>query len=391
MNESAGAGTAPKPAVVVGLDVRPALFTATGVGRVARESLAALRRRGRVEIVPWALAWRRPRPELRLADVEYRRFPARLQNLLAPLGFHVERLVPQIEVFHHTDFVFAPVARVPEVLTVHDVLFLHGRGWHGKRFSRTVSRRLQRRAPGAAAVIVPSTRTADDVVARGVARAGQVVVAPLGCDHISAEAQPDDAERFDAVLRRVGLELREAEPLVLVPGTREPRKNQAALVDAFLSLGPEHPSRMLLVGPAGWGCEAFERRLSKLRAGPLSERRVVAAGEVHEDDLTALLRRADVVAYPSLAEGFGLPVFEAMRCGRAVLTSTGTPMADYAGEAVLAVDPEDRAALAAGLASLLEDPIRRAELGAAAAETCSRFTWDSHAEVLESVYADAVS
>jgi len=391
LTERTGMGTPSGPRTVVGLDVRPALFGASGVGRVARESLAALRRRGRVEIVPWALAWRRPRPELRLPDVEWRRFPARLQNLLAPLGFHVERLIPQIQVFHHTDLVFAPVARVPEVLMLHDVLFLHGRGWHSERFSRTVGRRLERKVVGAAAVIVPSTHTADDALARGVVRVEQIVVAPLGCDHVDAEPRPDDGTRVDAVLRRAGMVLEAGEALVLVPGTREPRKNQAALVEAFLSLGPQHPSRLLLVGSVGWGCEAFERRLTELCAGPVAERRVVTAGSVDEADLGALLRRADVVAYPSLAEGFGLPVFEAMRCGRAVLTSTGTPMEEYAGDAVLSVDPEDRAALAAGLAALLDDPTRRAELGAAATEVASRFTWDAHAEVLESVYSSAVS
>lgn len=376
---------------VVGFDVRPALFGATGVGRVARESLAALRRRGRVEIEPWALAWRRPRPELRLPGVTYRRFPARLQNLLAPLGFHVERLLPSIEVFHHTDFVFAPVARVPEVLTLHDVLFLHGRGWHGERFVRTVGRRLARRTPGAAAIVVPSRATADDVLARGLARSEQLVVAPLGCDHVSAVPLPDDRHRVDALLVRAGLSAGADEPLLLVPGTREPRKNQAALVEAFLSLDPSRSGRLLLVGPAGWGCASFEERLARLAALPAEQRRVGVAGAVDEADLGALLRLADVVAYPSLAEGFGLPVFEAMRCGRAVLTSRGTPMADAAGEAVLTVDPEDRGALAAGLARLLESTTLREDLGAAAAQIASRFTWDAHAAVLESVYVSAVS
>lgn len=379
--------------VVVGFDVRPALFGATGMGRAARESLAALRRRGQVEIVPWALAWRRPRPELRLPGVTPRRFPARLQQLLAPLGLSVERLLPSIEVFHHTDLVFAPVARVPEVLTVHDVLFMQGRGWHSDRFVRTVSRRLRRRATGAAAIVVPSRATADDALARGVARADQLVVAPLGCDHVSARPLPDDRGRVDCVLAQAGLAGGSDRPLVLVPGTREPRKNQEALVEAFLSLTPQQSqgAQLLLVGPKGWGCEGFEHRLAQLAALPASERRVGAAGAVSEADLAALLRQADVVAYPSLGEGFGLPVFEAMVCGRAVLTSSGTPMADYGGEAVLSVNPEDRQALADGLSVLLSERSRREELGAAAAETAARFTWNAHAEVLESVFISAVS
>jgi glycosyltransferase involved in cell wall biosynthesis len=380
-----------EPAAVVGFDVRPALFGATGVGRVARESLAALRRRGRVEVVPWALAWRRPRAELRLPDVHYRRFPARLQNLLAPLGFTVERLLPSIEVFHHTDFVFAPVARVPEVLTLHDVLFLHGRGWHSDRFVATVGRRLAKRSPQARAIVVPSRATADDVLARGLARSDQLVVAPLGCDHVSALPLPDDRARVQRLLSQAGLAVEAGGPLVLLPGTREPRKNQAAFVEAFLSLDPSLAGRLLLVGPKGWGCNAFERRLAELASLPAADRRVGTAGAVDEEDLAALFRQVDVVAYPSLGEGFGLPVFEAMGCGRAVLTSTGTPMADYGGAAVCAVDPEDPKAMAVSLEKLLRYPSLRSELGAAAAQIAQKFTWDAHAALLESVYISAVS
>ena len=139
---------------------------------------------------------------------------------------------------------------------------------------------------------------------------------------------------------------------------------------------------MLLVGPRGWGCPALEAALDDAWASE----RVTAAGAVAEEDLHAALRVADVVAFPSFAEGFGLPVAEALRCGRPVLTSLDTPMADFGGDAVLAVDPRDEEALRYGLKALLNEPERRAELAAAGPTAVAPLTWDAMAEACAAIY-----
>jgi glycosyltransferase involved in cell wall biosynthesis len=372
----------------VGLDVRPALLVRTGIGRVARELAAALARQPGLRVVPFAAMAHRPRAELRLPGVSAPPVPARLQRALAPLGFSVETLLGPLDVFQHTDLVFAPVAHAAPVVIVHDLCFLRGAGWHDAGFVRRVEPRLRAAAARARALVVPSARVAADVASAGLAPPDRVHVVPWGADHVDRAPAAGDAERLAALRRRAGLPA--DGPLVLLPGTREPRKNQLAALDAFLrarSAARGAPAVLLLAGPRGWGCTELEARL----ADPALAGAVSVAGEVDEADLAALLRGADVVLYPSFEEGFGLPVAEALRCGRAVLTSAGTPMADLGGEAVVAVDPRDAAALEQALARLLADPAAREALGAAGRRAVAPFTWDAAAARLAQLYRTLVT
>lgn len=378
----------------VGIDARPALFGRSGFGRVVRESCRALRARGRVELVPWGGAWQRPREDADLPGVCGPRLPARLIAALSALGLSVETWCGALDVFHHTDLVFAPAGRAREVLTVYDLVYLADDDWHEPGFAAAALRRLRPRLAAARAVVVPCARVADDLLARGLAPATKVHVAPLGCDHVDPRPGVDDEERVRGLLRACGLQPGERRLLVL--GTREPRKNQAAVLAAHLARG-RADERLIFAGAPGWGVPELEARLADPRVAgspraPGGDGATVAVlDEVSEDDLSALLRTVDAVVYPSLAEGFGLPVFEALRCGRPVLTARGTPMADLAGEAVLAVDPRDPGELARGLDALLDDPRRAAELSAAGPAAVAGSTWASHAEALEHVYARAVS
>jgi glycosyltransferase involved in cell wall biosynthesis len=322
---------------------------------------------------------------LTLPAVTHRRVPARVQQLLAPLGVGVETWTGPLDVFQHTDLVFPPVSAATEVLTLHDVCFLDSDAWHDPGFRRRVEPRLRRCARRAGAVIVPSRRTADAVVRHGLTTADRVHVIPLGVDHIDPTSRPDDEARLRAGLAAVGHDV-SGELLVLLPGTREPRKNQLAVVRAFLSLAPG-AARLVMIGPRGWRADELESLLRQ----PDVRRRVAVLGPVSEDDLQAWFRTADLVVYPSLAEGFGLPVAEAMRCGRAVLTSRATPMADLGGEAVVAVDAGDETELRSALAALLEDEPRREALGVAAAERVATLTWDAAATALEQVYRDVAN
>ena len=413
----------------VGIDLRPALLGRTGVARVAAELYRALDRRAGLQVQPWVSSWSRPRADHGLRAPRARGFargedaahglgadrlprvplPGRLAHLLAPCGFGVETLLGPLDVFQHTDLVFAPVRRAREVVIVHDLAFLAGEAWHDTAFARRVAPRLRRRLARAAGVIVPSARSAAELRSSGLLPPGfapsRLRVAPWGVDHLDLVPRPDDAERRAALLERAGLAPEAFSPeagaggllLVLVPGTREPRKNQLSLLEAFAALprdlarddaGRPVPAALLFAGPRGWGCDELERRLASCARDPALAGRVGVAGELDEPDWSLALRSAQVVAYPSFAEGFGFPVAEALAVGRAVLTARDTPMTDLGGEAVLAVDPRDPAALRAGLAALLADPARRAALSAAGPARVAGLRWSSTAAVAQALYED---
>lgn len=174
-----------------------------------------------------------------------------------------------------------------------------------------------------------------------------------------------------------------ARPYVLFTGTVEPRKNLRRLLRAFAQL-PRRDVDLVLVGPAGWK-ESLEAELAPL------EGRVHVLGFVEREELEALLAGADVFCLPSLKEGFGLPVLEAMRQGVPVVTSKDTSTAEVAGDAGLLVDPLDEAAIAAAIEELLEDRALAEGLAAAGQARAATYTWERTAAAAMAVYAEAIT
>ena len=149
-------------------------------------------------------------------------------------------------------------------------------------------------------------------------------------------------------------------------GTLEPRKNLVRLAEAWRLLGTEH--RLVLAGGAGWGA----------RPG-LDDTGIVLPGYVADADLPMLYRGADVFVYPSLFEGFGLPVVEAMACGTPVVVSNHRSLDEACGSAAVRIDPFEPAFIAAGIAEAME---RREELVAAGYEHAARFSWAATGEIM---------
>jgi glycosyltransferase involved in cell wall biosynthesis len=165
---------------------------------------------------------------------------------------------------------------------------------------------------------------------------------------------------------------RAEEPYLLMTGTLEPRKNIVRALEAAAGLPPELRERfeLRLAGPRGWETGEIDAALARYGA------RARHLGLVPDDELPDLYAGATVFLYPSLREGFGLPVLEAMAAGTAVVTSNLSSMPEVGGDAVRYVDPLDVASIRAGLEELLTDAGMRARLAAAGRERARSFTWE---------------
>ena len=237
---------------------------------------------------------------------------------------------------------------VPCAVTIHDCTFFDHPEWHVRTKAAFFRRAIRRAAQHAAVLVCVSQVTAERLAANCAVRA-PVVVAPHGVDHARFSPAEPGPGADDAALREIGVPA--DRPFVGFVGTLEPRKGVATLVGAFDTLATSRPDVMLvLAGQTGWGMAETERALAASRHGD----RIVRTGYLPEASVPALLRRAAVVAYPALEEGFGLPALEALACGAPLVTTEGTAMAELAGGAALLVPPGSVGPLAEALAAALD-------------------------------------
>jgi glycosyltransferase involved in cell wall biosynthesis len=237
---------------------------------------------------------------------------------------------------------------------------------------------LPRALAAAARVIAPSRYTRARLLDTCDIDPAIVDVVPNG---VGPMFRPGEASA--AVLERLGVQ----RPYVLNVGTLQPRKNLVAALGAFGGVVAEGaPHTLVVAGARGWRDEAV---LAALRQ-PAARARVHVLGRVSDEDLVELYQGADCLLFPSLYEGFGLPVLEAMACGTPVICADRTSLPEVAGEAGVLVDPDDPAAFAAELRELLGSPARRQELAAAGIRRARQFTWQRAAELTVAAYRRAL-
>jgi glycosyltransferase involved in cell wall biosynthesis len=343
--------------------------TATAALEVARLLIAD----PDIDLRPLAGRHRRPpedpwRPDFEVAPLWFGR-PLLYETWLR-LGMpKVERATGEVDVCHATGLVPAP-SRAPLVVTVHDLAFIRFPEMFTAHGVKVMKRSLDRIIERAAMVICPSDQTARDLLEVGLA-ADRIAVVPLG-----VRARPVSIEEVAGVRSELGLGDR---PFALFVGTIEPRKNLVRLVRALASMESRLP--LVVAGADGWGAERSE--LAAVVDDDDLEVRFV--GLVSEAKLAALYAAAEVFAYPSEWEGFGLPVLEAMAYQTPVVTSRNTSTAEVAGGAAVLVDPFDVDSIAAGLAEAL-DPDRRVGLIAAGLARVERRSWEMTAAATVEVY-----
>ena len=274
---------------------------------------------------------------------------------------------------HVTVPIAPPRERVPMVATVHDLLPLTMPEMFNRRGVRLMTRGLHRIAEEAAIVMVPAEVVRADFVAHGF-RPARLRVVPLGVE-LRDPADPDAVAAAQLRHRLDG-------PYVLFVGTAEPRKGLDVLIDAVRRL--DRPGLTLaLAGPDGWG-DALGPRLDALGD------RVRRLGFVPAADLPLLQAGAAVCCLPSWAEGFGLPVLEAMAAGSPVVTTAGTSMQEVAGDAALCVPAGDAEALAAALADVLDDAALAGRLRERGRQRAAEYPWSRTAASVVDAYREVL-
>ena len=272
----------------------------------------------------------------------------------------------------HSPMLMAPTsARVPVVVTVHDLAWQERPEDFPRRPLELYRRMWTRIVDDAAHIICSSEVTARGVESAGVER-DRITVVHLGGRHLAASATTTPAA--------LGLD----GPFVLSVGTAEPRKNLRRLLWAFdRSELWRDGVRLAVVGPTGW---RFELTGAMTSMSDEAAAHVVALGRVTDDELGALYRDAVAFAYPSLLEGFGLPVLEALAAGAPVVTSADTSTAEVAGDAGVLVDPTDVDQLGDALVRVVTDTELRDRLAAAAPQQAARFSWERHIDETVEIY-----
>lgn len=284
---------------------------------------------------------------------------------------------------HTPNYVLMPFAG-PALTTVHDLSWLAHPETHPPERVRFLERHLPRSLEQASAVLTDSDFIADEITAKlGVARA-KLRVVPPGVD---AAYRPRAPRELAPVLARHALA---DQAYLLVVATQEPRKNLARLARAYAALPRELRARhpLVIAGGRGWLNAELERAVASLEA----RGEVRRLGYVDEAELPLLYAGAHAFAFPSLYEGFGLPVLEAMASGVPVLTSRGSSLEEIARDALgpiaLCVDPLDVDALRAGLERLLQDDAWRADASARGLAQARAFGWQRCVDATLAVYRE---
>ncbi len=309
--------------------------------------------------IPWKVAVGRVPGVQALRRLKHGGLNRRLRQLSRESG---KRLV-----YHEPNMIARPIA-LPTVVTINDLSWHHQPGWHPAERLHWIDRNLPSTLRRARRFVAISQFTKDDMVRHLGVAADRVDVVPLAP---AAEFVPVDAAAAAAVLQRFELVDRS---YVLSISTLEPRKNFDRLLAAHLALPSDVRARapLVIAGGKGWGDVLSRPEAS----AAIRDGSVRLLGHVADADLVPLCARAGVFAYVSLYEGFGLPVVEAMAAGVPVLASSTTAVGEVAADAALQVDPEDVAAITAGLERLLTDPALCESLRQAGLAHAAGFTWE---------------
>lgn len=351
------------------IDVSQMAYEWTGVGRYTFELVKALLRLStKHEFTLWAgvrkqrfyfESLQKTEPWNRATWI-YSHLSPKLAGVLfnySPL--HLEYLSGPTDLIHLSDWT-APVTRVPTVTTVHDLAFIKYPETVDPLIRHTQSVRLSRIVSHGNHIIADSLSTKNDLIEKYHLNASQIDVVYPGISH---SYLPASLTEIDRVKKKYSL----PSHFILSLGTQEPRKNLERLVEATKDL--TYP--LVIAGKYGWG-----KKLD-------SPAHVKVLGFVDEKDLPALYSSATVFCYPSLYEGFGFPVLEAMACGVPVVTSNVSSLPEVAGTAAILVDPLSLGSIRSGIEQAITTREKMIKKGI---QQAKKFNWDKTARQVLAIY-----
>ena len=377
----------PRP-LRIAIDYTSAVNQNAGIGRFVRSLVGALVEQDQTNRYLLLHAAPNPGATARLPTARnVGRLPLRLSerwlNILwhrAQVPLPIDWLTGPLDIFHSPDFVLPPVRHARSILTVHDLAFLLYPECADDRLRAYLEKTVPRSVHRADFVVADSENTRNDVIVLLGVPPERIVVVPGGVD--PSFRPVEDPARRAALRRQLGLD--DATPLILFVGVLEPRKNLVGLIEAFGIMKSRRslPHKLLVVGRKGWLWEGIMERAEQ---SPVRDD-IVFAGFVPEGELATLYSTAEMFAFPSHYEGFGLPVLEAMACGTPVVASRASSLPEVVGDAGLQVDSEDAEQLAAALELLALNPELRQDFRRRGLDRAATFTWHAAARSLLDVY-----
>src|SRR3989344_2287030 len=292
----------------------------------------------------------------------------------------VEKFIGEVDLFHSSDWIQPPVksATTKRVTTVHDmVTYLFPSSLHPKIVA-TQKRRLARVKKEVDVIIVDSNATSEDLIKFSEIPEEKIKVIYLAA---SSDFKPQDEDKIKEIVEKYKIK----KPYILSVATQEPRKNIQKLLDVFEKIRLERTNfNLVLVGKHGWGKEP-----DLSNSG--FEGSVIYTGFVPQEDLPALYSGCRVFVYPSLYEGFGLPILEAMACGAPVITSNNSSMAEIAKDAAILVDPRSENQLKRAIEMILDLNLENYQKMVNASLNRARvYTWTKTARETLKVYEEVV-
>lgn len=369
----------------IAIDCTPACQQSGGIGRYVRELIAALPALDQTTSYRLFVSGAsRPMPLPPVANFIWKPTPipprwlARVWHR-ARMPIPIEVFTGQIDLFHATDFVLPPtLPSTRTLLTVHDLSFVRVPQAASPPLRAYLNRVVPRSVKMADHILADSQATKDDLQELYDTAADKITVLYSG---VSNHFQPvtDEAllERVKAKYRLTGIDY------LLSVGTVQPRKNYSRVIRALASLRQQGCDlHYAIAGGKGWLEDEMRQTIAETKLGDA----VHLLGFVDDDDLPALYSAARMLVIPSLYEGFGLPILEAMACGVPVIASNLSSLPEIVGKAGILVDPLDIDAIGDAILRIESDSRRRAFLIDAGRRQAKQFTWEKSARRLKSIY-----